>query len=232
MRHDAPVDALTQSDVRMVGPITRALTTRQTRQNTESGLSFQNPTKHELAVHEAGHAYAFAALCRLDAPFELGLGRDETGNHGWCNRRTLLLRNMRLASVPPDCLEGFQSMAAAEIMIAIAGPIAEFRRRHRSRFGGIFVVLGNAELFLKPGVFDVDGDFERIRSTLDYIQAPDPLASFRRLIAACDEIVARNWQSIILLSRRLLEAGLLGEDELGDWFEAHPAKLHPGPLTI
>lgn len=195
-------------------------------------MSFQNPTRHELAVHEAGHAYAFAALCRLDTPYELGLGRDETGNHGWCNRRTLLHREVRLASVPPDCMEGFQLMAAAEIVIAIAGSVAEFRRRHRSRLAGLLVILGNAEVFLKPDAFDVDGDFERIRTTLDYIQAPDPLASFRKLIGVCDDVVARNWQSIILLSRRLLEAGLLGEDELGDWFEAHPARSHPDPLTV
>lgn len=195
-------------------------------------MSFQIPTRFELAVHEAGHAYAFAAVCRHGAPYELGLARNETGNHGWCNRKTLLHREIRLASVPTDCLDGFRWAAAAEIVIAIAGSVAEFRRRHRSRLTGLLVILSNAELFLKPGVFDVDGDFERIRSTLAYIQAPDPLASFRRLIEACDEIVSRNWQSIILLSRRLLETGLLGEDDLAEWFEAHPAKSHRAPLTL
>lgn len=195
-------------------------------------MSFMVPTRNELAVHEAGHAYAFAALVG-DDPNELGLAVDDARqHHGWCNRREILDRDVTLARVSPDVLPGIEWQAAAEIVIATAGTLADARYRHRSRGGAALFVWLNAERFLIPGAFDVDGDFQRVRNTFDYIGAVDPLATFQRLIDTCDEILAANWPSIERLARELRQHGVLGKDALADWFERHPPKPWRGELGI
>jgi len=197
----------------------------------ENAMSFHKPTRRELAFHEAGHAYVYAAITQRGEPQELGLGEDATGAHGWCRRNTLLYTEITLERVGEDVLPWIRWQAAAEIAIAMAGSVAEFRRRH-GQFNGLLIIVQNLELFLKPGAFDVDGDFERVRRSMDYISPPDPLATLRRLVGVTDEIVDRNWRAILLLGRRLLERGVMGEDELIDWFDGRPAKPWKEPLTM
>lgn len=198
----------------------------------EEKLSFHKPTRLELAMHEAGHAYAFATVSRYNEPNELGLGIGDAGDHhGWCSRNTLL-HKVTLSRVPLDVLPHIHWAAAAEIVVAIAGSIAEFRHRHRSRLVAGLILRQNAGLFLKPGTFDTDGDFERIRSTLAYIQAADPIGELRRMMDIGDTIVAANWPSITKLGRHLLTCGVMNGDELADWFRAHPMRPYDGDLAI
>lgn len=195
-------------------------------------MSFIKPTRNELAVREAGHAYAFAALTR-DDPNEVGLAVDASGqDHGWCNRREIINRDITLARVPADVLPHIQWQAAAEIVIALAGTLADTRYRRRNRFGAALFMHLNAEAFLKPNAFDDDGDFERIRRTLDYIQAPNRQATFTRLTDTCDEILAANWKSVNLLASELRRDGVIGREALEGWFERHPAKPWRGDLVI
>lgn len=195
-------------------------------------VSFMTPTRNELAIHEAGHAYAFAALVG-DDPNELGLAVDDAGqDHGWCNRREILYREVTLARVSPDVLPYIKWQAAAEIVIATAGTLADARYRHRSRGAAALFVGLNAHRFLIPGAFDVDGDFHRVRSTLEYIGAVDRVATFKRLIDTCDEILAANWPSTARLARELRKHGILGKDDLENWFERHPPKPWRGELSI
>lgn len=187
-------------------------------------MSFLKPTRNELAAHEAGHAYAFAALTRGD-PNELGLGVDHAGqHHGWCNRREILRREMTLTRVAPDALPAIKRCAAAEIVIAIAGTLAEARHRQRNRAGAALFVDMNAEKLLKPGAFDVDGDYQRIRDTLDYIGALDRLATFKRLIQTSETILSANWPSVRRLSDELRRQGVMPGAAVAKWFQRHPAK--------
>ena len=57
-------------------------------------MTFLDPTRAELSRHEAGHAYAYAALNRGGEPEELGLAKAENGWRGWCLRRTMLHREV------------------------------------------------------------------------------------------------------------------------------------------
>lgn len=56
-------------------------------------MSFHRPTRLQLAVHEAGHDYAYAALVQNGIPVEMGLGVDADGGHHGCrsNRSTTAL---------------------------------------------------------------------------------------------------------------------------------------------
>lgn len=49
----------------------------------EKEMSFHRPTRLQLAVHEAGHAYAYAALVPNGTPveMEMGMGVDADGGH-------------------------------------------------------------------------------------------------------------------------------------------------------
>lgn len=92
------------------------------------------------------------------------------------------------------------------------------------------LALANAELFLIPGFFDEAGDFQRVRESLAHVSAPDPLGTLKSMFEVADEILARNWVSIRLLSRHLFERGRLETEELEQWFERHPARCHYHPV--
>lgn len=153
-------------------------------------------------------------------------------DHGWCNRREILHRDITLARVNADVLPHIQWQAAAEIVIALAGTLAEARYRQRSRAGAALFVSMNAESFLTPGAFDVDGDFERIRRTLDYIEAPNRQATFTCLVDTCDQVLAANWKAVNLLADELRRDSVLGPDAVETWFERHPAEPWRGDLGI
>lgn len=194
-------------------------------------MSFQKLTKLELSFHEAGHAYAFAALMKYDTPTEMCVTKDDNGSpYGWCRRKEVLERQVRFATLTPDVRPSWIWQAEIETAIAIAGPLAEFRQRLRSRLNGALFALQYAEFFLHPNTFDTEGDFQKIRDSLAHIEDPDPLATLKRMIDVADQILAANWSKVKRLARLLFERGELGEDELREWFDRHPARFHHHPL--
>jgi len=56
-----------------------------------------------------------------------------------------------------------------------------------------------------------------------YASPPEPVASFRRLLAVADEVVQANWSSIGLLAAELYRSGTISEDDLEDFFARRPA---------
>lgn len=187
-------------------------------------MSYEQPTRDELAYHEAGHAYAFAALVRFEEPVELGLGVDAQGMPtGWCRRTSLTLAGERAESVPPGVLPHLRYQSQAEVVIAMAGPAAEFRRRHRSRGAGLRALLARDGDVLEPSNENCDGDFGRVRRVVDALEPVDDRAFLRDLVRIADEIVATDWHRIGLLARRLAAGGVLGETALVEWFGRHPA---------
>lgn len=190
-------------------------------------MSLQKPTKLQLAVHEAGHAYAFAALIDGEVPSQMGLSINADGDlHGWSSRRKILLREVRFATLGPDIRPSWVWQAEVETAIAVAGPLAEFWHPMRSRIGAALFTLSNADKFLTPDFFDVDGDFQRVWDSLAHVASPDPLGTLKRMIDIADKILATNWLSIRLLARRLFELGLFEIEELEQWFELHPARQY------
>ena len=188
-------------------------------------VSFHIPTRHELSVHEAGHAYAFAALRWPDEPAQIGLGVDEAGaHHGWSRRSTILYKEVRLRRDDPETLAYQKWCAAAEIVVLFAGPLAEFRHRHRSRMGAAFLMSGNVDVFLHPGSFDQVGDFEGIRAALAYVEAKDARSAFLELLWIADEILAANWPLLRRLAAHLRERDVLDADEVVSWFESEPVR--------
>ena len=194
-------------------------------------MSFEKPTKLELAIHEAGHAYAFAALIKYEAPSQLGLSIDYSDNHhGWCSRRTVLKREVKFENLTPEVRPAWVWQAEVETAIALAGPLAEFRHRIRDRVGAFLFASSNAENFLVPDAFDTVGDFQRVRDSLAHVSAPNPLATTKRMIVVADEILAKNWPNVQRLSRLLFKRGLLEEPQLNKWFDRHPARFHHHPM--
>lgn len=188
-------------------------------------MSFHRPTLLELAMHEAGHAYAFASLIHLEEPLELGLRTSDAGEpHGWCRRREIAISELPLSRLPADVRPGFEWQAGAEVVVAISGPIAECRHRRRNRWEPAFDFHRNAEAFLTPTGLDTDGDFQRIRDNVAYLQPADPVAKLRELMEIADEVVHRNWPAIKRLGRELFSRRTLDEDDLIDWFATERAK--------
>ena len=194
-------------------------------------MSFERPTRLELAVHEAGHAYAFAGLIPFEEPEELGLATNAQGeHHGWCRRRTVLLREVDYGRLAADVRPSFEWQAEVETAIALAGPLAEFRHRHRSRLAASYLAHRNADRFLRPEAFDNDGDFQRIRDSLAHVATPDPLATLKRMIDVADEVLATNWPKVRRLARLLFERGHLAQPEIENWFAQQPATPYHHPL--
>lgn len=187
-------------------------------------MSFHRPTRLELAMHEAGHAYAFAALTDNCPPSELGLVEEDGHHRGWSARRTILHPTGPYRDMPSPTRAELRRQAAAEIVISLAGPLAEFRHRHRGRDAGSLVMFMNLETFLVPGACDTDGDFQKIRDCLDRVECADGYAALRSLFDASEQITSDNWPSIRRLGRLLNGREYIEGDELGDWFETWPAK--------
>lgn len=192
-------------------------------------MSFHRPTRLQLAAHEAGHAYAFAAAVPSEHPIAMGLAKDDAGNDwGWSKRRTLLTFGAEI----DNCVASQRREAAAEIFIAVAGPLAEFRHRHRHRDGAAFIMHSNVDRFLVPDAFDTDGDFERIRSTMEVFEDADQMRTLHASIDAADVTLALNWPSIKRLARKLHDQEFLDYTDLLAWFADHPAKPCPMELRL
>lgn len=187
-------------------------------------MSFLKPTREELSRHEAGHAYASASLNRDDDPDEVGLARDEHGWRGWCKRPTIFhLSGTTIASQDEKVRPYLAWQAMAEIVVAQAGPLAEFRFRERSPARALHLLDVNAEAFLSPATGDRDGDFQRIRTTMACLDPVDPAAVFRRLLTVADDILTANWSKINHLALQLLKRKVIAGEELWDLLERRPA---------
>lgn len=192
--------------------------------NRETIMSFMQPTRDELAVHEAAHAYAFASLIRFEEPVELGLGTDSEGRAiGWCRRANLILAGTRRDTVAPEIRSHLEWQSNADILIAMAGPVAEFRYRHRSRSAGLRSTLALIPAVLSPIRDNIDGDFSRVRMVVEALEPENEHDFVAALVRAADAIVSSDWRQIGLLAHRLAQTGTLGEDEIVEWFARHPA---------
>lgn len=190
-------------------------------------MSFHRPTRLQLAVHEAGHAYVYASLMMWEHPESMGVATNDHGeHHGWSARRTVLNREIQFRKLPVATLHEFEWAADVEMAILIAGPLAEFRHRHRSRLGAVLLCRQNADRFLMPDAFDTDGDFHTIRAIMADMSAADPEERLRSVIGVADLALAKNWPSVRRLSRHLLLRGQLDEAALQEWFSGHPPKHH------
>ncbi len=190
-------------------------------------MSFERPTRLQFAVHEAGHAYALAALVEHEMPEEMGLGRDDKGDHhGWSRRRSVLDLEVPFRNLPPVFWPTFEWQADVEIAVKIAGPLAEFRQHRRSRFAALFLAIDNVDVFLRQNAFDTDGDFDSIRRLLAHMGEPLPSARVREMICVADMVLAEKRPSIQRLARLLMGRGRLDEAALLSWFTSHPARPH------
>lgn len=188
-------------------------------------MSFMRPTRRQLAQHEAGHAYAYAALTG-NPPDELGLIREEDGSHrGWSTRSRLLHPSASSIGLENDEIRwGMRWHANAEIIIALAGPVAECRFRNRARSGSLFPLLMNVDLVLSPDTLDAFGDFHRVRVILQYAYLGCEQTAFRTLLEEAGEVVAANWSSITKLARVLQISQVVNDDALFEQFCNHPAR--------
>lgn len=190
-------------------------------------MSFERPTLDELAWHEAGHAYAYAALAD-GLPDELGLAKvNPDSARGWCARGTLLYRmGDTIDEVPAEMRRALAGAAAAEIIVALAGPVAECRFRNSGdaamtkRFFEV-----NQQVLLTSDALDSDGDFTRVRSCLAYAKPSDPGRAFLRLLELADAVVDQHWEKIGRLAERLRKKRRLSATQLDFWFERHEAQL-------
>ena len=134
---------------------------------------------------------------------------------------------------PVRLVIGFAAGTSVDVMSRLlAGPMAEFRHRHRGRDAGAYVIYLNLERFLQPDAFDVDGDFQKIRECFDCVNPTDRMASFRALFDVAEDLVNQNRPSIRRLGRELMGREYIEEDELIDWFATWPAKLNRSTLEI
>lgn len=191
-------------------------------------MSFEKPTLDELAWHEAGHAYAYTALAD-GVPDELGLAMVKPNMaRGWCSRGTILYQlGDTLGDAPSEMRRPLAWQAAAEIIVAVAGPLAECRYRNRGDAAltkKFFEV--NVEVFLTSDALDTDGDFTRVRSCLSYSRPTEPARAFLRLVELAETILDENWSKIGRLAERLRKKRRLSAKQLDFWFERHEAQLY------
>lgn len=183
-----------------------------------------------VAVHEAGHL--FVNLAFQPAPFidAVWISRNEQGRWEGCVDYQHRFQ-WALADVPlngaPEAVEAWEALkrenARRELLISLAGPIAEIRWRRRGRWSVIFAASPSAEVCLAMGD-EASSDFGYAKRFIEWLGYPDPQQAFVDAWLEAEEIVHRHWQPILALGSLLKERGRVEAEALYDLPEVISAR--------
>lgn len=183
-----------------------------------------------VGVHEAGHLFVNLAL--QPAPFidAVWIRRNDQGQWEGCVDYVHRFQ-WALADVPlngaPEAVEASEALkrenARRELLVSLAGPIAEIRWCRRGRWGAIFVAHPNAEVCLAMGD-EASSDFGYAKRFIDWLGYPDPHQAFVDAWLEAEEIVHRHWQPILAVGSLLKGCGRIEAEALYEMPEVISAR--------
>lgn len=173
----------------------------------------QRNTRLATCVHEAGHAvvqlshgsHPWIDYIAVDGLPDDMLGRVETES-GW-QPWVLGLAADR------EVHEAWSAAAWRDVVVYLAGPIAELRWRRYSRAA---IWLGAYEMAQRCLCEEQEdsSDFGRVRRRLERAVPGENHANFVKAWLEAEEKVARWWYQIATLARALSERGRIDDEEL------------------
>lgn len=183
------------------------------------------PTLLATSMHEAGHA--IVQLATGPAPWidRIEVGRPGPDLLGVVRTRTMWQPFMREVPAPADVREQWRRLAARDVVIHLAGPVAELRWGRHSRLA-IQIVAGRmADSCLQDNHLDLDVDAARVRDRLGWLMPGEERAGFVRAWMATEDVVGAWWREIVRLGRELADrAGIEDVELLALWDDMSGAR--------
>ena len=175
----------------------------------------RNPTLLAVCMHEAGHA--IAQLATGPAPWidYIEVDRPDDRQLGIVHTEALWQPSyMRDAGAPGEIIGQWRRLAARDIVIFLAGPIAELRWRRHTRTQ---LQIGAVEMSWNCFGLEEPGprtDFGMVRSRLAWLMPGGEQDGFERAWIAAEEVVAGWWREIVRLGRELHARGRIEDEDL------------------
>ncbi|MFP5328858.1 MAG: hypothetical protein ACLGHC_01805 [Alphaproteobacteria bacterium] len=183
-----------------------------------------------VAVHEAGHLFVNLAL--QPAPFidAVWIRRNDQGHWEGCVDYVHRFQ-WAISAVPmngtPDAVERWEAAkrenARRELLVSLAGPIAEIRWRTRGRWSANLSAKSNATACLDMGAA-ASSDFGYAKRFIEWLGYPDPQQAFVDAWLEAEEIVHQHWQAIVAVGSLLKERERLDAETLYDLPEVISAR--------
>lgn len=183
-------------------------------------LTARRQTAKGVAIHEAGHLFANLSLAPSPFVDAIWISRSKRGR--WEGAVEYDHRfQWALADITPsgssEWVETWQESqrenARREILVSLAGPVAEIRWRLRGRAQAWFAADANAKICL--GAAGGEGsDLERVRRYIDWLGLADPHAAFVQSWLEAEALVHRHWLAIKTVAALLKLTGRIEAEEL------------------
>lgn len=183
-----------------------------------------------VGVHEAGHLFVNLAL--HPAPFidAVWIRRNDQGQWEGCVDYVHRFQ-WAVAAVPmngsPEAVERWEAAkrenARRELLVSLAGPIAEIRWRTRGRWSAILSAKSNATACLDMGAA-ASSDFGYARRFIEWLGYSDPQQAFVDAWLEAEDIVHRHWQAIVAVGSLLKDRNRIEAEALYDLPEVISAR--------
>lgn len=172
-----------------------------------------HPTRLAICVHEAGHA--IVRLAHGSHPWIRSIAVDDLPNGllGLVDTNAAWQPSVLELSADREVHEAWSAAAWHDIIMHLAGPIAELRWRQRSRDYVQLCAITMAHHCLTEPQED-DTDFGRVRRRLECAVPGDNQANFFKAWEEAEEKVAYWWPEIIELGRMLADRGRIVDADL------------------
>lgn len=166
------------------------------------------------AMHEAGHAVAQLALPPAPNIRSISIVDQREGQLGLVDTDLRWQKYMTYSPASAERIEELRGLAWQDIIVCLAGPLAEFRWRRHSRWAIKLSSDSLAKQCLELPLPNSYCDEAMIRSRLCWAYPGDERAHFISAWWETEELVATHWRAIIYIGRTLNQRGMMTGDEL------------------
>ena len=177
-----------------------------------------HPSKKAVAVHEAGHLFVNLALQPSAWVEHVTVSKHPTGPWEglvqYKHRFQWALADVEMGG-SREAVDAFNARrresAHQELLISLAGPIAETRWRQRSRWAAVFACDNSAELCISMGI-KASEDYGRAKRYIEWLSNDNHRLAFREAWFQAEGLLQANWQRIVSFADRLKAEEHIGEE--------------------
>lgn len=171
-----------------------------------------------IAIHEAGHAVV--QLARPSSPVirSIAIVEQPQGQLGFVDTDLQWRSDMEDAIGVGDAVAGWRRLAWEDIIVCLAGPIAENRWRRYSRWAIQLKADHFAKRCIEHDCLDPNTDEGKAMKRLRWAHPGEERERFNAAWLEAEQAVAAHWRAITSIGRTLHQRGRMTGEELGvEW---------------
>lgn len=178
------------------------------------------PSTLSVAMHEIGHCVVQFVIAPRHWIQSVSLTGLPEGHLGYVETDTLWQSYMLSAKAPHDTVEQWRRLAWDDIVIFLAGPIAELKWCRCSKDGIIGAGLDLADACLNDPALERETDLGQVRARLQWANPGEEEETFLRLWNEAHRLTIENWRSIVTIGRELATRMHLSHADLAELWNA------------